>query len=239
MKYPVRLEKFISHATGLARSDVKKKLRTGTISVNDKVVKGLGFSVNEHDVVTYGGQAIRPQPLSYFMMNKPAGYVSNQDDANHPSAMSLIAGHFNPPLHCAGRLDADTTGLLLLTNDGQWSHQVASPNRDKSKVYIVQLAEPISDSELEPLRVGILLNNEDKPTRAATATLRSETSVELAITEGKYHQVKRMFAAIGHHVSDLHRAQIGSLLLEPELTPGSFRPLTTDEIGELGVPSDN
>lgn len=237
MKYPARLDKFVSQSTGMSRSEVKKQLKAGFIRVNQHIEKSANLAINATDQVWLGEQRIQAAKLVYYVMNKPSGYVSTRDDSHHPSAIDLVQGFHNPPLHCAGRLDADTTGLLLLTNDGQWSHQVSSPNRHKQKVYLAQLAEPIDDSSLEPLRKGVHLKGEEKPCRPAKAICISPTQVELMITEGKYHQVKRMFAVIGNKVSALHRQQVGPLKLEAELSPGGYRELTDREVLQLGNPN--
>jgi 16S rRNA pseudouridine516 synthase len=133
-------------------------------------------------------------------------------------------------LHVAGRLDLDTTGLVLVTDDGQWSHHITSPKHKLPKRYQVTLQDPVSADAVELFAAGILLRNEHKRTRPAQLDIISPTQVELIIHEGKYHQVKRMFAAIGNHVTALHRASIGALNLDPDLQPGHYRPLTPNEL---------
>ncbi|MCW8994509.1 MAG: pseudouridine synthase, partial [Psychromonas sp.] len=133
----------------------------------------------------------------------------------------------------AGRLDADTTGLTLITDDGQWSHQITSPRRKCAKRYRVTLAQPLADNAVERFKEGIQLKSENQPCLPATLIRLSETEVLLTISEGKYHQVKRMFAALGNHVISLHREQIGKIELDKNLAAGEWRYLTEDEVNNI------
>jgi len=144
--------------------------------------------------------------------------------------IDLLGTHLGQPLKVVGRLDKDTTGLLLLTTDGQWLHRITSPKSVCQKRYRMTLAEPIDDHALKQLEEGVMLNGEQVPTLPAKAQRIAEAEIFLTIQEGKYHQVKRMLAAVGNRFETLHRDQIGSLVLDEGLQPGEFRELTKDEV---------
>ncbi|MFM2480033.1 pseudouridine synthase [Celerinatantimonas sp. YJH-8] len=230
MATPIRLDKMIAHSCNIPRSQVKQLLYSGRIQVNGKTEKQGKVHIFEEDVVQLDQQTLARAQAVYLMLNKPVGYVCTHDEHTHPSVFSLLKDPSMPPLHVAGRLDADTTGLLLVTDDGQWSHQITSPNQHKWKTYRVTLAEPITPSSIEELKQGIFLNGEEKATRPAQVTVLAPQLIDLSIQEGRYHQVKRMLAAVGNHVSQLHRWQIGPLTLDETLKPGQYRQLTADEM---------
>ena len=169
--------------------------------------------------------------MLYEVITKPKGYVCTNDDPVHPCVTRLLRDIANAhDLHAAGRLDVDTTGLVLLTNDGQWSHRVTSPRKQCGKTYHVWLADPVANDTRNRFAQGIMLKNEKQLTRPAQLTLINSTEASLIIHEGKYHQVKRMFAAEGNKVVRLHRDAIGSLALDDELAEGEYRFLTESEI---------
>ena len=228
----MRLDRFIAESTGLTRSLAKKILHKGLVEVDGQVVKKGDLQIAEQQVRLEGKLLSLPNPR-YFMLHKPVGYLSSSQSEVHPSALSLLPEELREGLHCAGRLDVDTTGLLLLTEDGQWSHRVTSPNKELGKVYRVWLAEDVDASVIERFAEGIELDGERKPTRPAQLQLISPREVLLTIYEGKYHQVKRMFAAVGNRVEALHREQVGAIRLDPELAPGQWRSLTEKEIAAV------
>jgi 16S rRNA pseudouridine516 synthase len=229
MKYPCRIDKFISKALGLPRSEAKKVIKAKRVKINQSLVTNGQTPVQADDHVFLDQQALSAQQHVYYMLNKPQGYLSTEAEANHPSALSLLP---NSPhqLHAAGRLDVDTTGLLLITSDGQWSHRVTSPRANKVKQYRVTLAEPIFEAELQQLRDGLMLRGEQKPTKAAEVEQLNERLIVLRISEGRYHQVKRMCAAVGNRVLALHREKIGEIELDSQLAAGEYRPLSLEEI---------
>ena len=139
-------------------------------------------------------------------------------------------------LHAAGRLDIDTTGLVLMTDDGQWSHRITSPRHHCEKTYLVELENPLEEGVAEQFAKGVQLHNEKDLTKPAVLEVITPTEVRLTISEGRYHQVKRMFAAVGNHVVGLHRERIGDITLDASLEPGEYRPLTEDEIASVGAP---
>jgi 16S rRNA pseudouridine516 synthase len=168
------------------------------------------------------------------MLNKPQGVVCANSDAEHPTVFDLIDTRTLHPslrhqLQIAGRLDIDTTGLVLITSDGAWNHAITSPNKVLGKRYRVTTSDPISPEAPALFAQGLLLKQESKLTKPAKLTLLNSHHALLEITEGKYHQVKRMFAAIGNKVIALHREAIGTITLDTALAPSQFRPLTANE----------
>ena len=186
-----------------------------------------------HERVALSGKLLNLPGERYLMMNKPAGVVSATTDSDHPTALDLLPSDVTRNLHIAGRLDADTTGLLLLTTDGKWSHRVTSPRTDCPKTYRVTLSEPLTDAAAQQLERGVELHNDPKPTRPAGVKVLEERIIELTISEGRYHQVKRMLAAVGNHVDALHRLRIGKVELDTALGPGEYRELTPEEKDSL------
>ena len=226
----MRLERFLSESLGLTRSQSGKLIRSGEVLVNGVVNKLAATQIGEQDVVHYDGQDLQLTGPRYFMLHKPEGYVCSNDDPEHPSVFLLFEEPALGKLHCAGRLDLDTTGLLLVTDDGQWSHRITSPRHECAKTYRAWLADPVDPSAIALFAEGVQLRGERALTLPAELVLVTPTEALLTIHEGKYHQVKRMFAAIGNKVLRLHREQVGELVLAPELAPGEYRPLTAAEI---------
>ena len=172
----------------------------------------------------------------YFMLNKPQGYVCSTEDPDHPTVLYFLDEPVAYKLHAAGRLDIDTTGLVLMTDDGQWSHRITSPRHHCEKTYLVTLENPLSADTAEQFAKGVQLHNEKDLTKPAVLEEVTPTEVRLTISEGRYHQVKRMFAAVGNRVVGLHRERIGEIALDPTLEPGEYRPLTEEEIASVGAP---
>ncbi|QDE32295.1 16S rRNA pseudouridine(516) synthase RsuA [Shewanella polaris] len=225
----MRLDKFICESTELTRSLAKKALHRGDVTCDGVVVKDSGFKVLPQMAVHLEGTLISVIGERYIMMNKPVDTICSTIDEEYPSVLSLIDIEKINTLHIAGRLDADTTGLVLITSDGQWSHKITSPKKDCGKRYLVELANPIDDSLIQVFANGIELRNEDGLTKPALLDIIDPTHVRLTISEGKYHQVKRMFAAVGNHVINLHREAVGSIELDSDLALGEWRLLTDAE----------
>ncbi|APX93175.1 16S rRNA pseudouridine(516) synthase [Halomonas sp. 1513] len=229
----MRLDKFLADTTDLTRSLAKKALHREEVSVDGQVTKNPATQVDAGSDVRWLGQRLVLVGLRYVMLNKPAGVECSARRGLYPLVRELIELPNIERLQTVGRLDVDTTGLVLLSDDGQWSHRVTSPKRRCGKVYRVSLSEPLAgDALAEAQRCfadGILLDSEDKPTQPAELVMRAPREAELTLYEGKYHQVKRMFAAIGNHVEALHRESVGTLTLG-ELAPGEWRELTPDEV---------
>ncbi|MBU2953205.1 pseudouridine synthase [Marinobacter sp. F3R08] len=229
----MRLDYFIATSTELSRKQAKQAISRGEITVNDQPCKSANTRLAGNERVARNGVPLVLPGERYLMMNKPAGVVSATTDSDHPTALDLLPADITRNLHIAGRLDADTTGLLLLTTDGQWSHRITSPRTDCPKTYRVTLNEPLPDSAAKELEQGVLLHNDPKPTRPARIKTLEERIIELTISEGRYHQVKRMMAAVGNHVEALHRIRIGQIELDTALKPGEYRELTCQEKGSL------
>ncbi len=229
----MRLDKYIVHNTNLTRSLAKKAISSGQVLVNLKRIKNTAFKLKVTDQVFYLGKQISTLHHRYLMLNKPSGYICSTQDDMHPSVLNLIDIEKRDRLHIVGRLDVDTTGLVLITDDGQWSHRITSPKKNCQKTYQVDLAEKIRSDTIEQFNKGLLLKNELKPTLPAQLVIQSKKQVLLTIQEGRYHQVKRMFAAVGNHVEALHRVSIGTITLDVQLGDGEWRYLTEDEIASM------
>ena len=229
----MRLDKYISNATDLSRTEAKRLIKSGDVSIDEKAATSGSQKVSTDHSVTINGSPITLLVDRYFMMNKPAGVVSATKDNTNPTAIDLIYEHRNQKLQIAGRLDIDTTGLLLITDDGQWNHIVTSPRTDCKKIYLVELQNPVGEDYQRKLEAGIALEGEKRRCLPATMEVIDDHHIRLTISEGKYHQVKRMMTSLGNEVVNLHRLQIGGIELDPELEPGDYRPLTDEEIASI------
>ena len=229
----MRLDQYLASGTGLSRKGAKRAITGKRVQVNGQLCRSTSANINTGDSVLLDGEPVTLPGELYLMLHKPAGVISATTDSNQPTALDLLPPELARQVHIAGRLDKDTTGLLLLTSDGQWSHRVTSPRRDCPKTYRVQLAEPLTAEARQALEQGIQLNGEDTATRPAQVVACSEQEIELTISEGRYHQVKRMLAAVGNHVTTLHRQRIGAIELDAGLAPGQFRELTRSEIDSV------
>jgi 16S rRNA pseudouridine516 synthase len=175
---------------------------------------------------------------AYLMLHKPSGYESSQRPSAWPSIYTLLPPPLRqrpnkgstPGVQAIGRLDQDTSGLLLLSDDGAWIHRMSSPKHHVPKVYEVTMDDPVSDKQVQKLLEGVVLNDDPKAVRAAACERTGEHTLRLTLTEGKYHQVKRMLAAVGNRVTGLHRSRVGALELPPDLPPGEWRWLTAEQL---------
>lgn len=226
----IRLDKFLCETVGVTRKQAAKILKEERVTVDGNIIKNGAIKIAEEADVEFDGMSLRLAGPRYYMMNKPAGYVCSHDDPYNPTVFVLLDEIGAEKLHIAGRLDCDTTGLLLLTDDGQWSHRVISPKHKCDKVYRVWLDDPVSPETEQCFAEGIKLRGERTETLPAQMQRVGEKEVLLTIHEGKYHQVKRMFAAVGNKVVGLHRESVGGLVLDEALEPGEYRELTDEEI---------
>ncbi|ADU69968.1 16S rRNA pseudouridine(516) synthase RsuA [Pantoea sp. At-9b] len=235
----MRLDKFISQQLEISRAISAREIRAKKITINGEVVRDTAYKVLPDDDVAYDGNPLAQQHgPRYFMLNKPQGYVCSTDDPDHPTILFFIEEPMVGKLHAAGRLDIDTTGLVLLTDDGQWSHRITSPRHHCEKVYRVGVESPIDPSLVEKFAAGIQLHNEKDLTKPATLEIVGPQEALLTISEGRYHQVKRMFAASGNHVVTLHRERIGDIVLDADLAEGEYRELTEEEVASIGLPDE-
>lgn len=234
----MRLDKFISKATELSRKEAKKILHASEVTVNDEVIKDPGLHVDEvNDDVMWAGE-----PLSvatgnrYILLHKPEGFECTLKAKEYPIVTELIAVPELASLRMAGRLDVDTTGALLLSDDGKWLHRVTSPKHEHAKVYELTLADPMDaaaqDNAVKKVAQGILLDGDYEPTKPAILEFIDDTHARLTLEQGKYHQVKRMMGYFGNKVVELHRASIGHITLEG-LDKGDSRFLTPEEVAQF------
>ncbi|WP_170007979.1 pseudouridine synthase [Bacillus fonticola] len=233
----MRLDKLLANSGFGTRKEVKKLLKEGIVKANDTVEKDGKRHVDPAvDVITVGGDIIQYEEYVYFIMNKPSGVISATEDETDPTVLEVLewedASRVPFPV---GRLDKDTEGLLLLTNDGTLAHRLTSPKHHVDKIYEAHLAEPIKEGDREAFYSGILLDDGyvTKPARLEPSS-ESDKIVYVTLREGKYHQVKRMFAARGNRVVYLKRVEMGPLKLdEEELPVGTYRDLSEEEVEVL------
>ncbi|MBQ6872903.1 MAG: rRNA pseudouridine synthase [Clostridia bacterium] len=229
-----RLDKILSSALKISRGDVKKLMKKQSVTVNGTLVKSGEMKIDpDTDEIRLNGSPVVYQKNIYLMMNKPEGVISASNDRSQETVVDLVPEEFRRDgLFPAGRLDADTTGFVLITDDGDFAHRILSPKNHVEKTYHARLAQRLSDGDIERFLSGIELKD---GTLCLEARLRviedGETPlVEVVIHEGKYHQVKRMFAALGNRVVQLRRIKIGGLSLDGTLAEGECREITREEI---------
>ena len=220
------------------RSEVKKAISKGLVRVNDMVVKKPETKLDtDVDSVLYNGETVGYAQFEYYMLNKPAGVISATEDRREKTVVDLITDKKRKDLFPVGRLDRDTEGLLLITNDGELAHRLLSPVKHVDKVYYAKIDGIVTEADVEAFQKGVDIG-EEKPTRPARLRIliSDEVSeIELTIREGKFHQVKRMFHAVGKEVVYLKRLRMGTLVLDESLKTGAYRPLTEEEITKLCV----
>lgn len=227
-----RLDKLLSDAGIASRKELKEIIKRGRVTVNGSVVTAADAKVDDCAVVTFDGEPVNSSGLYYIMLNKPAGCVSATEDRDKTVLDLLPAQYKRAGVFPVGRLDKDTEGLLLLTNDGAWAHGITSPKKHVTKRYRAEVEGHITEEAAAALAEGIELKD---GTKCLPAELEIESAGEtsrciVSIREGKYHQVKRMLAAVGHKVLYLERLSIGELVLDSALERGQWRELTLHEI---------
>ena len=228
----MRLDKFVCKSTAFTKTQAIASITQGDVTVNGEVITDIAAQVHENNDVALSGERLYPRPFRYLLMHKPSQTICSNIDEVYPSLFNYIDIERPQELHIVGRLDADTTGLVLITDDGRWSFNITSPNKLCPKVYRVQLRQSIDQSAIPLFEKGIKLQGETQLTAPATLTIVNDKQVLLTITEGKFHQVKRMFASIGNKVVGLHRETIGCISLD--VSEGQWRYLSEDEIKALG-----
>ncbi len=233
----LRLDRFLCQARGVTRSQAQRAIRAAEVSVNDAALTDPGAHVGPRDRIRWNGEPLSIASARYFMLNKPAGVVCATRDRGHRTVLDLLRVPNTAGLHVAGRLDIDATGLVLITDDGDWSHRVTAPRFKQPKVYRVLLAAPIDATAVTALERGVQLRDEPKRCAPVGVERLAADALRLVLTEGKYHQVKRMLAAVGNRVVGLHRERIGTIVLDPALGFGAYRALTPDEIAVFARPN--
>ena len=238
----MRLDKYLSDMGAGSRSELKKDIRKGAVTVDGEVVKDPGRSVDASSHVVYKGIAIAYEEYVYYMLNKPAGVISASEDDREETVIDLIPEPRRRDLFPVGRLDRDTEGLLIITNDGALSHRLLSPKNHIDKVYYAEVSGILNESDVELFAQGPVLSDglECMPADLKILSVSDDdytSAAEITIREGKFHQVKRMFAAVGAEVTYLKRLSMGPLALDPDLEPGECRRLTAEEVQGLKSPS--
>lgn len=239
----LRLDKYLADMGVGTRSEVKTDIRRGNISVNGKVTKSPELKIDtEKDQVFFKGNAVGYAQYAYYMLNKPAGVVSATEDHRDKTVLDLITDKQRKDLFPVGRLDKDTEGLLLITNDGELSHRLLSPKKHVPKVYYARIEGIVTEDDIRMFKNGVRIDDGiDDPFTALPAKLKiksvdlkkNQSEIEVEIVEGKYHQVKRMFEAVHKKVVYLKRLSMGSLVLDESLKIGEYRLLTEAELDAL------
>lgn len=231
----IRLDKYLADMGLGTRTEVKKDIKKGRISVNQEIIKSPEYKIDiQTDVVLADGKEIAYEKMVYYMLNKPQGVVSATEDRRDRTVLELIQEKKRKDLFPVGRLDKDTEGLLLITNDGELAHNLLAPKKHVDKKYFVRLKNALSEENRKHLEEGVDIG-EDRLTMPSQVFLLNEekNEFEIIIREGKFHQIKRMFHAVGNEVVFLKRLSMGSLVLDENLLPGEYRLLTPEEIVRL------
>lgn len=233
----MRLDKFLCDMQIGTRSQVKDCIKKGNVSVNGVIIKNPDYKLDENmDNVSYMGKNVTYQSLYYYMLHKPMNVVTATKDSDNKTVMDLLPDACGKNLFPVGRLDKDTEGLLLITNDGELAHNLLSPIKHVEKTYYAECSGKIDTARIHMLETGVDIGDEE-PTSPAKVRLISQSdctyTIELTIMEGRFHQVKRMIQAVGGSVTYLKRLSMGSLSLDSDLPKGAYRPLTENEITRL------
>jgi 16S rRNA pseudouridine516 synthase len=231
-----RIDRYISKELQVNRRDIKLMLAQGRIVINGETIREVSTIVEEFDRVECDGEVLQNKKPLYIMLNKPTGVVSATKDDQHKTVISLLEGYSDSELeslHIVGRLDLNTSGLLLLTNDSYWSRKLMAPEEKVSKVYEVELENDLTQDYVSGFAEGMYFSFENITTQPAELRILSDKSAEVVLTEGKYHQIKRMFGRFRNPVLALHRRSIGNLQLDKTLKPGQSRELTSEELSSI------
>lgn len=232
----MRLDKFLADCGLGSRKDIKKMISKGLVTVNGTVCKAAQAAVDEHDEVYCGGKKINYEKFIYLMMNKPQGYISATEDKHKKTVLDLLGEEYKYfTLFPAGRLDIDTEGFLLLTNDGNFAHNILSPKKHVDKTYFAEINGEITSEHIEMFENGITLEDGYKTLPSTLKILKSgeKSQIEITVCEGKFHQIKRMFEAVGTRVVYLKRIAMGNLFLDENLKKGEVKKLTKEETEKI------
>lgn len=231
----MKLEKLLYHELQLGRREARQLLADCMVKVDGCVETDHLRQVDEFTRVECRGKIVQALDRRFIMVHKPVGYVSEIGHHTHPTVLDLLPPELQSGMHYAGRLDLSTTGLMIVTNDGKWSRRLTEPDKEIPKVYRVEVENPLTPEVISQFATGIYFAYEDITTRPAELEILTGTTARLTIHEGKYHQVKRMFHAVGNRVTALHRERIGEIILDvPE---GMWRSLRDDEVHWLDPPN--
>lgn len=228
-----RIDKFISNQTNYTRSDVKKLVKLKKVKVNNTIIDKSDIKIDiDKDVISVDGVDINFKENIYLVLNKPKGYISATEDKKDLTILDLVADDYsNRNLFPVGRLDKDTTGLMILTNDGEFAHNILSPKKDSQKIYNVTIDIPVTQEMIDGFEAGVeLIDGKCKP---SILEKTGEYTALVTLTEGKYHQIKRMFGCYKAKVLELCRVQIGYFVLPNDLKVGEYRELTKEELDQI------
>lgn len=231
----MRLDKFLSETMTASRKESARTARSGGVRVNGEAVRDVSVHIDpDTDVVEYLGVRVEYAKYHYFLLNKPEGYVSATDDRSLPCVTELLPPPYDRAgLFPVGRLDRDTVGLMILTDDGALAHALLSPKHHVQKEYFFRVAEPLADGAEDAFARGMTLGNGEECKSAALSLSPDRMSGTVTLTEGKYHQIKRMMGALGNRITYLARTRFASIRFDTALAPGQCRPLTDGEIASL------
>jgi len=237
MEKKIRLDKFLSNQGCGSRSEVRKYIFKGQVKVDGEINKDIGYQVPlTCTTVEFNGKQIVFETSAYLMLHKPEDVITATEDAKEKTVMDLIDHPLKKQLFPVGRLDKDTTGLLLITNDGDLSHQLLSPKKHVDKTYIATINGNVDEQMITHFNQGVILEDGYRTLPAkltVLSTIHNKSEVKIVIQEGKFHQIKRMFLAVNREVLTLKRIQMGTLTLDETLEKGKFRPLTDEELKAL------
>ena len=230
----MRIDRFLSNMGVCTRTEAARAARAGNIAVNGKAVRDVSAHIDpEKDEVVFSGRRVGYEKYTYVMLNKPDGYLSSTDDGSGPTVVDLLPDELRRRgLFPCGRLDKDTLGLIVLMNNGALAHELLSPSKHVEKTYLFECASPLSETDVETLTHGVDIG-EKSSTLPATVVLESPSRGHITVCEGKFHQIKRMFAAVSNKITYLERVSFGGIKLDAALGRGKWRYLTKDEIASL------
>lgn len=234
----MRIDRYLSNMGLGSRTDIKKAIAKKRVFINDQAVKKSDLKIKEGvDVITWDGEPVVYEPLIYVMLNKPSDVITATKDIRHETVMDVIGGAYGSrSLSPVGRLDKDTEGFLILTDDGKFNHSIMSPKKHVAKKYFAVVEGQVNDKTIQAFQEGLVIDGDERcmPSHLEFIEGDDETSdVNITLHEGKYHQVKRMFEAVGMEVVYLKRYQIGGLALDESLDLGEHRKMTPEEIDQL------
>ena len=233
----MRLDKLLAHCGYGTRKEVKDIIKKGYVTVNGEIIKKDKTQINpENDIIKVDDETVVYEKYVYYMLNKPNGYVSATEDNIHPTVVDLIDDYYRDDLFPVGRLDIDTEGLLILTNDGILAHQLLSPKYHCPKVYYAKIKGIVTNEDIQKFLDGIVIVHEYQCQSAILKVLSTDTQtseIEVEIYEGKFHQVKKMFLAVNKEVLYLKRIRMKNVILDPQLAVGDYRRLTDKELDGL------
>lgn len=236
----IRLDKYISDAAQVSRQDAKKYLSKGMVAVDGKIVKKGDIKVSENNVVAINGKSLSYKQFVYIMLNKPKGVVSATEDKNDVTVLDLVKKDYpKRNLFPAGRLDKTSTGFVLLTDDGEFAHDILAPKKHVDKEYIVTLDADITDEIIEKFNSGVTLADGTLLKSAILEKTAVPREVKVVLKQGVYHQIKRMFGVFDIGVNELHRSHIGGVKLDDNLADGEYRELTQEELAKISSAFSN